>query len=94
MGSRDVFPTGWSQQVLIEPQAIEARLRIGIVPASNHAQIQIEVMDPGSKTLIAMESKPHLSLSACEATAKAFFDRLMQETDKAINAMEPFPDKP
>lgn len=41
------------------PPVVEVTLRVGIVAESDHLQWQVEVRNPVTHELLAMESKPH-----------------------------------
>jgi len=41
------------------PEAVEITIRVGLVPSSDHVQVQIEATDPETGELLAMRSVPH-----------------------------------
>ena len=47
------------QTTLLPPEALETQLRIGVVGAADHVQVQVEVRDAGSGELLALWSQPH-----------------------------------
>lgn len=51
--------TDWYQQTLTPPDIIEVRIRLGVIPQSNHAQAMVELVDPVTGILIANWSQPH-----------------------------------
>lgn len=53
----------WEQLSLLDPDVTELVLRIGIVDSANHWQHQLELRDPSSGKLLAMESAPALDLA-------------------------------
>lgn len=57
----------WVQLSIEPPPVIEVILRVGIVPQSEHAQIQIEARDVTRGDLIAMTSWPHVDLSVLDS---------------------------
>lgn len=44
--------TDWYQQSLTPPSALECRLRLGLVPERDHAQVMVELYEPSTKVLI------------------------------------------
>lgn len=67
----------WTQQTLIPAEAVDAVLRIGIVGASGHLQLQLEVRDASSGDLLAMESMPHRRLTQADHEVDAAAARLL-----------------
>lgn len=51
------------QTTLLPPEVVEATLRVGLVGASGHVQVQVEVQDPSSGELLALWSQPHADLA-------------------------------
>ena len=49
----------WTQTSLMPPPAVVGTLRIGVVPATSHAQIQHEIHDASTGQLLAMRSAHH-----------------------------------
>lgn len=49
----------WYQQVLTPPEVVELRIRLGIVPETDHAQVLVEMFDPVTGVQQAMASIPH-----------------------------------
>lgn len=60
MAEQQAFGQHWEQQWLFAPPAAEGTLRIGMVPDSDHYQIQFEISDPTNDVLIGMKSWPHV----------------------------------
>lgn len=63
------------QQSLTPPEAIELRIRVGVIPERDHCQALAELYDPVTGVLIAQWSAPHARLDAWQhllelATAK------------------------
>lgn len=54
--------SNWYQQALTPPQVIEGRLRVGLIPDQDHAQVQVDVFDPTTGVLLAQWSSPHFGL--------------------------------
>lgn len=68
MPRRSIPPSvQWVQLTIEPPPVIEVFLKVGIVPSSEHAQIQIEARDVTRGDLIAMTSWPHVELSQLDA---------------------------
>lgn len=94
MSERDVFKDGWFQEQLFAPTVAEAHLIIGVVPDSDHGQVQIEIRDPMSGILIALKSWPHVPLfNTRRTTMAALVDLLDALEDKELLPV-PFPDRP
>jgi hypothetical protein len=87
-----VFTDDWWQERLIKPEVVEARLSIGVVPSTDHLQLQVEVFDPATNILVAMWSRPHISL----ANARPRIEEVLRELLDALEGQgllpEPFPD--
>lgn len=47
------------QTTLLPPEVIEATLRIGVVGATDHVQVQAEIHDPGTGELLYLVAAPH-----------------------------------
>lgn len=58
----NVAPVDHQQTVLCPPEVLEIRVRLGLIPADHHARWQIEVIDPSTKELLAMYSRPHFTI--------------------------------
>lgn len=54
MGASD-----WYQQVLTPPEVVEVRIRLGLVPETDHAQVLVEIFDPVTGVQQGMKSIPH-----------------------------------
>lgn len=63
MNEHDGIVKGWGQMVLVPPAASEITVRLGLVPESNHAQLQLEVTSATDGVLLAMASWPHFPIS-------------------------------
>lgn len=57
------------QSTMLPPEAVEAVLRIGVVGAGNHAQLQYEIRNATDGELLAMVSAPHLEYGVLEVRA-------------------------
>lgn len=51
----------WYQQALTPPSVTELRIRLGIIPDADHAQVQVELVDPTTNVQIGMWTCPHRS---------------------------------
>jgi hypothetical protein len=49
----------WYQQALTPPEVVELRIRIGVIPQTDHAQALVELLDPITGVQIAQASIPH-----------------------------------
>lgn len=54
---------GWTQATLLPPEALEAVLRVGIVGAGDHVQLQVEVRDATDGTLLELWSRPSVPVA-------------------------------
>lgn len=53
----------WMQLPMFPADAVEVRIRFGVVPSANHVQWLVELIDPATKELLGMESMPHGELA-------------------------------
>lgn len=53
----------WYQQVLTPPEVVEVRIRLGLVPETDHAQVLVEIFDPVTGVQGGMKSIPHERLA-------------------------------
>lgn len=53
----------WYQMVLTPPDVVEVRIRVGLVPETDHAQVMVEMFDPVTKVQMAQASVPHERLA-------------------------------
>lgn len=60
----------WFQQSLVEARVYEVRLRVGMVPATDHLQWQVEAFDAETRVLIASTSLAHASLAEWPAALR------------------------
>lgn len=70
---RSVAPVARAKSVqttLLPPEAIECVVRIGVVGAGNHVQVQVEATDPGSGELLALWSDPHKPYGDLESSVR------------------------
>lgn len=49
----------WYQQALTPPAVTELRIRLGVIPETEHAQVLVELWDPITGVLSAQASVPH-----------------------------------
>lgn len=49
----------WYQQVLTPPEVVELRIRLGLIPSTDHCQVLVELFDPVSGVQQAQASIPH-----------------------------------
>lgn len=53
----------WCQETLAPPSTVEITLRIGVVSADMHAQVQAEIRQPKTGELLGMWSIHHFDVS-------------------------------
>jgi hypothetical protein len=80
----------WAQQVLVPPDVLEVRLRLGLIPYDHHGRWLCEVIDPTNRELLAMASMPHFDLRSWEQEAAGAFNRLCASVEDFLNP-DPFP---
>lgn len=81
------MPDDFQQLLLIPPSAIEFRIRLGVVPERDHAQVQVEALEPETRAVLAMWSRAHFTISG--------WPEALQEAVERTNALiaemvEPF----
>ena len=54
--------TSWTQTLLMPPDVLELRLRLGFILPDHHGRWMIEALDPQGSELLAMRSCPHFSI--------------------------------
>lgn len=52
--------------MLVPPDILEIRVRLGFIPHDRHGRWQVEVLDPSTGELLAMHSMPHFDLHDVE----------------------------
>lgn len=55
--------SSWYQQSLLSIEVVEVKIRLGLVPERDHAQVMVEVLDPISGRLIAQWSRPSAAVA-------------------------------
>lgn len=79
--------TGWMQQSLTPPAALELRIRLGLVPERDHAQVMVELLDPTTGVLLAQWSRPHRD----GASWHSMLDEAVQKGHQYVgDAIDPF----
>lgn len=68
-----------SQTSLLPMPLLEGRLRIGLIVPDDHARIQMDILDPGTRELLAMRSRWDFRLSALRYHAREFADLLVDD---------------
>lgn len=81
------FTSDWVQQTLMAPEAIEATLKIGVIPETDHLQLWIEVKDPMTGVLLGQASNPHAPIAKIGAEAHRWQQRLVE---MVLHHIEPF----
>lgn len=67
----------WTQQTLLPPEAVEAVLRVGVIGAGDHVQIQVEARDAHTGEILAMWSKPHAPYAQLAEAAQLGLSQLL-----------------
>ena len=80
----------YEQTLLLPPDLVEVRLRLGFIPGDNHMRWQVEAIDPATGELLAMHSKPHHHLSNYEEGLEQAIVRLRLTLSYVLNP-DPFP---
>jgi hypothetical protein len=79
--------TDWYQQSLTPPSAIECRIRLGLVPEREHAQVMVEIFDPSTRVQIAAWSIHHVPLSRWQGA----LEQAVQKAEQYVGEnVEPF----
>jgi len=78
------------QTVLVPPETLEVRVRLGFIPGDHHGRWQLEVIDPGSRELLALYSRPHFPLSMMDDALEEIGHRLGVLLEGYLNP-DPFP---
>lgn len=73
--------SSWYQQSLLVVEVVEVKIRLGLVPERDHAQVMVEVLDPVSSRLIG-----HWSIPA--AGLREWPQMLQQAIEKANEYLE------
>lgn len=69
----------WAQGTLLPPAVVEVTLKVGIIYASDHVQMELEVRSPTDGTLLGLQSVPHRALSSWEPELKRLMRDLLEE---------------
>lgn len=79
--------TEWYQDALISPEVREVRLRVGLIPSTDHVQVMAEMLDPMTGVLLAQWSCPHGTMHSLPR----MLDRARSKIDEWLgDAAEPF----
>lgn len=77
----------WYQQSLTPPDVVELRIRLGLVPERDHAQVMVELLDPATGVLLAQWSTHHARLRLW----KTLLDEAVEKAHEYVgDAVEPF----
>jgi NADH:ubiquinone oxidoreductase subunit D len=79
--------SSWYQQSLLTVQVLEVRLRLGLVPERDHAQVMVEFLEPTTGRLIANWSRPHGGLRDWPQMLQ---DALDKTNEYLENEIDPF----
>lgn len=74
------YESDWYQQVLVEPDVLEATIRVGVIAAQDHAQTYWEVKDPTNGVLLAAGSVHHCGMHGLAAAVE-------RAVEKALGAL-------
>lgn len=80
----------WTQTILVPPDVLEVRVRLGFIRGDNHGRWLVEVLDPCGGELLAMHSRPHFSLTDTEEALAQVGQRLGVLLDGFLDP-DPFP---
>ena len=72
------------QHSLLPPEAVTATLRIGVVGASNHVQIDWSVQNATDGELLGMAALPHRSLDQLPAEAAHMLQELLEAVRQLV----------
>lgn len=90
MPRRNALGESWRQSVLVPPDVLEIRLRLGFIRPSHHGRWQLEVIDPSGNELLAMESMPHFAISEWEDRLGDLGSRIRLLVESYLDP-DPFP---
>ena len=76
--------------MLVPPDVIEVRVRLGLIPHDRHGRWQIEVIDPQGNELLALHSCPHFDLVDVEGALAEVGTRIGVLLDSVLDP-DPFP---
>lgn len=74
--SRRVNP--WFQPALFGRDVYEITLRIGLVPESEHVQVELEVRECRSDQLVHLESRHHVDAHVASTALAPYFGKMAQ----------------
>lgn len=78
----------WRQLTFTPPVAVSVKMRVGVVPGSDHVQCQVEAWDETNGQLIAMESWPSVGLDAADRVIRKAAARAVE---LSLDYVPPFP---
>lgn len=58
MNEQPRIVNGWTQRTMFPLEVVECTLKVGVLTGDNHCQIQLELRDPSTDTLIGLHSEP------------------------------------
>lgn len=79
----------WIQEGLFPPSIVEVDIRVRVAVASGTAQIQIEIIDPITKELLGMRSRPPHAVGSAEQPLTQAYTWCRQALELLLNP-EPF----
>jgi len=66
----------WTQLSILSPEVLELTLKVGLVISTEHAQLELEIRDPSSDTLVGLVSRPHVRFDGIDAALLVIFGEL------------------
>ncbi len=76
----------WDQLSLFGEDAYEIRLKIGLVPSSDHAQWQLEVWNRNTEELVSMVSRPALTYDDIDLERGQMMGRVFIELSDLLDS--------
>jgi hypothetical protein len=78
---------GWTQRTMFPLDVIECTLKVGLVTHESHCQIQLELRDPTTDTLIGLTSEPCIDVTQIRRFLAAYCDQIVNVIEEHA---EPF----
>jgi hypothetical protein len=85
MNMNPTVVNNWYEPQLFDSEALEISLRVGLVVGAGHGQIQIEVWDATSGSLVGMESVHHVDLSVLAMLLPVWVEKFSQAVESRID---------
>lgn len=79
--------SSWYQTSLLTVEVVEVRLRLGVVPERDHAQVMVEILNPATGVLVGQWSRPHAGAGEWHV----LLDEAVQKANEYLgDAIDPF----